>query len=127
MIVKKDQILDFYMRSEGEPKYNKNLLINSDENEEAITQVRLTLLTEKGEVLGEPNFGVDVNQYLFDFDINPFSLTKEAENQIATYVSASRIKNISVTPAQFTDDRERKTFVLSVDIQGNDPFGIFYG
>ena len=127
MIIKKDQILDFYMRSEGEPKYNKNLLINSDENEEAITQVRLTLLTEKGEVLGEPNFGVDVNQYLFDFDINPFSLTKEAENQIATYVSASRIKNIIVTPAQFTDDRERKTFVLSVDIQGNDPFGIFYG
>jgi phage baseplate assembly protein W len=127
MQIKKNQILDFYMRSEEDPKYNKNMLINSDIDEEAITQIRITLLTEKGEVLGEPNFGIDVNKYLFDFDINPFTLTREAENQIAKFVSASRLKNIIVTPAQYTDDRERKTFVLSVNIEGNDPFGIFYG
>ena len=59
-------VQDFYMRSPGDPKYKEGILQTSEDIEEAISQIRMTLLTEKGEVLGEPDFGIDVNRYLFD-------------------------------------------------------------
>jgi hypothetical protein len=118
---------DFYMRSEGDPKYKRGILQVSDDTEEAISQIKMTLLTDKGEVLGEPEFGLEVNKYLFDFETNPFGLSNEANLQIEKYVASSKIKNIEVSPSKFTDDRDRDVFVLEVNINGNNSFGVFYG
>ena len=118
---------DFYMRSEGDPKYKRGILQVSDDTEEAISQIKMTLLTDKGEVLGEPGFGLEVNKYLFDFETDPFGLSKEANLQIEKYVASSKIKNIEVSPSKFTDDRDRDVFVLEVNINGNNSFGVFYG
>ena len=118
---------DFYMRSEGDPKYKSGVIQVSDDTEEAISQIKMTLLTDKGEVLGEPEFGLEVNKYLFDFETNPFGLSNEANLQIEKYVASSKIKNIEVTPSKFTDDRERDVFVLEVNINGDNSFGVFYG
>lgn len=120
-------VRDFYMRSEEDPNYKKGILEVSDDTEEAISQIKMTLLTEKGSVLGDPNFGLDVNRYLFDFDVDPFGLSNDANSQIDNYVSASKLKNITVTPSKFTDDRDRDVFVLEIGIDGDNPFGIFYG
>jgi len=120
-------VRDFYMRSEEDPNYKKGILEVSDNTEEAISQVKMTLLTEKGSVLGDPDFGLDVNRYLFDFDIDPFGLSNNANNQIDKYVSASKLKNITVEPSKFTDDRDRDVFVLEIGIDGDNPFGILYG
>ena len=118
---------DFYMRSEGDPKYKRGILQVSDDTEEAISQIKMTLLTDKGEVLGEPEFGLEVNKYLFDFETDPFGLSNQANLQIEKYVASSKIKNIEVSPSKFTDDRDRDVFVLEVNINGNNSFGIFYG
>lgn len=118
---------DFYMRSKEDPKYKTGVLQVSDETEEAVSQVRMTLLTERGSVLGEPNFGLDVNKYLFDFDTDPFGLSDEANSQIEMYVASAKKKNIDVIPSKFTDDKDRDVFVLEVNINGNNPFGVLYG
>lgn len=119
-------VRDFYMRTFGDPKYISNTYETTDEIEEAVSQIKMTLLTEKGEVLGEPDFGVNVNKYLFDFDIDPFSLSGEAEGQIDKYVTSSRKRDIQVRPGQFTDERDRKVFVLSVNIKGSSSFALLY-
>lgn len=118
---------DFYMRSDGDPKFKKGILQVTDETEEAVSQIKMTLLTEKGEVLGEPEFGLDVNRYLFDFDTDPFGLSSQANLQVEKYVSAAKLKNIEITPSKFTDDKDRDVFVLQVNINGDNPFGVFYG
>ena len=119
-------VKDFYMRSPGDPKYKVDILETTEDIEEAISQIRMTLLTEKGEVLGEPEFGIDVNRYLFDFNVDPFAISAGAELQLEKYVTASRTRDISVTPAKYTDERERQIFVLSIGIEGEDPFGALY-
>ena len=125
-MAKRNTIQDFYMRSKEDPKYKNDILENSDELEEAIAQIRMTLLTEKGEVLGEPNFGIDVNKYLFDFEIDPFALSKQANAQLEIYVAASTTHNIEVKPAEYLDEKQRKVFVLGIGIEGIDPFAILY-
>ncbi len=118
---------DFYMRSEEDPNYKKGILQVSDDTEEAISQVKMTVLTEKGSVLGEPDFGLDVNKYLFDFETDPFKLSNDANNQIERFVASAKIKNIDVEPSTFTDEKDRDVFVLKINIDGENPFGIFYG
>jgi hypothetical protein len=119
-------IRDIYMRSEEDPNYKKGILQVSDDTEEAISQVKMTLLTEKGSVLGEPDFGLDVNKYLFDFETDPFGLSTEANEQIERFVASAKTKNIDVIPSKFTDEKDRDVFVLKIAIDGDNPFGIFY-
>ena len=71
-------MIDFYFRAPGDPNYNPDLLSCSNDIENTIEQIRMTLLTKKGEVLGEPNFGLDTTKYLFEFEGYPLdSLEKE--------------------------------------------------
>tara|TARA_R110000868_G_scaffold110719_2_gene299640 strand:+ start:514 stop:885 length:372 start_codon:yes stop_codon:yes gene_type:complete len=119
-------IRDFYTRTQDDPKYTSGLIENSDSLEETIAQIKMTLLTNKGEVLGEPNFGIEVNKYLFEFDIDPFQLSSEASSQIDSFVTGSNIYDIKVKPSRYSDDKDRDVFVLGIDITGEDSFGIFY-
>jgi hypothetical protein len=49
---------DFYIVSDFEPGYDPNKLEVSSDLESTIQQIKMTLFTRKGEVLGDPGFGV---------------------------------------------------------------------
>lgn len=108
---------DFYTRTDDDPKYLNDRVEISDELESAIQQVKMTLFTKKGEVLGEPDFGIDLDGYLFEYSVNPFNLSAEATEQINKYVSEARKRQITVSPSTYPDDRSnRDILVLLVDI-----------
>jgi hypothetical protein len=122
------QLRDFYIRPESDPAHRPNQLEVYDEIESILQQVKMTLFTKKGEVLGELNFGVDVEKYLFEFSLDPFALSNEAEIQINKYVTESKKRNITVDPATYPDDRSnREIFVLLINIpEAKSPLAIFY-
>jgi hypothetical protein len=108
---------DFYTRTNDDPKYLTDRVEIGDELESAIQQVKMTLFTKKGEVLGEPDFGIDLNSYLFEYSIDPFNLSDEASTQINKYVAEARKRQIKITPSLYPDDRSnRDILVLLVDI-----------
>jgi hypothetical protein len=77
----------------------------------------MTLFTKKGEVLGEPDFGIDLNKYLFEYDIDPMSLSHEATSQVNKYVAEARKRQITVNPSLYPDDKSnRDILVLLIDI-----------
>lgn len=122
------QYRDFYLRPESDPAYQPDQLEVYDELENALQQIRMTLFTSKGEVLGEPNFGTDVDKYLFEFEIDPFSLTRDASSQINTYVSEAKKRKMTVKPARYNDSvTGRDIFVLLIDIpEVKNQISIFY-
>jgi len=122
------QLRDFYIRPESEPAHRPDQLEVYDELESTLQQIKMTLFTNKGEVLGEPNFGIEVERYLFEFNIDPFALSSEASNQINNYVTESRKRTITVDPASYPDDRSnREIFVLLINIpEVKTPLSIFY-
>ena len=119
---------DFYLRPETDPAFRPEQLEVYDELESCLQQIKMTLFTQKGEVLGEPEFGLEVEKYLFEFTIDQFALTKEAGGQITKYVGEARKRNIGVRPASYKDDRAgREVFVLLIDIpELKNPLSIFY-
>jgi hypothetical protein len=122
------KLRDLYIRSESEPGFESDRLEVFDELESTLQQIKMTLFTRKGEVLGEPNFGIEVDRYLFEFSIDPFNIKQDATNQINTYVSGARKKTITVDPASYQDDKVgREIFVLLINIpELNNTLSVFY-
>ena len=119
---------DFYTRTDEDPKYLGDRVEISDELESAIQQVKMTLFTRKGEVLGEPDFGIELDSYLFEYSIDPNRLGKDATSQINKYVTEARKRQITVSPSLYPDDKaNRDIFVLLIDIpESKNSFAMFY-
>lgn len=122
-----ENIRDFYMRPESDPKFRPDQIEVYNEIEASINQVKMTLLTRKGEVLGEPNFGINPEQYLFDFENDPFLIAGDAETQISQFVTESKKRKIGVTPSYTLDEKDNKIYALQIYIDGyRSPFAILY-
>ena len=122
-------MIDFYFRTPGDPNYVEGVTSSTNDLENVATQIRMTLLTKKGEVLGEPNFGFDPTKYLFEFegfDMKP--MEREANSQIEEYVMLSRIYDVRAEPFTLDDTTNlyRMSMGLSVSIQGTRSFATFY-
>jgi hypothetical protein len=50
----------------------------------------MLLLTDKGEVLGDPKFGLGLESLIFDLDLNEVSLRKEIDLYLFLYVPLFR-------------------------------------
>lgn len=108
---------DFYTRTLDDPRFLGDRVEISDELESAIQQVKMTLFTKKGEVLGEPDFGLQFENYLFEYDIDPMSLAQEGADQINKYVSEGRKRQITLSPSIYQDEKaNRDILVLLVNI-----------
>jgi len=120
---------DLYFRETTDPNFRGSIFESSDDIENTISQVRMTLLTKKGEVLGEPNYGLDVTKYLFEFEGYPLEiLEKEASEQIQNYVMLSRVYEVVPTAFTLEDDNDIHKVGLGLDIsiKGRRTFAVLY-
>ena len=77
---------DIYAIPEEEPRYDKNILEISNELDEIIQQVDMILFTNKGDVLCMPEFGVNLEQYLFNTTFNTVQIKNIIMNQIRSFI-----------------------------------------
>lgn len=122
------QLRDFYTREGDDIKFQEGRLEISDDLESAIQQIKMTLFTNKGEVLGEPDFGLDIEKYLFEYSINRESIAREAAGQINKYAGEVKKRRITVDSTIYPDEvSNRDIFVLLVNLpEQKDPIAIFY-
>lgn len=77
---------DIYAIPEEEPRYKSDVIEITSELDEIIQQVDMILFTKKGEVLCMPEFGCDLEQYLFDTSYNDSQIKNIIMNQINNFV-----------------------------------------
>jgi phage baseplate assembly protein W len=82
-------ISDLYIRTPEDPNY-KFLLSHSDQIESIVTKIKMILNTSQGKVLGDVNFGVGLEDLVFETKINKTELENRIKQQISQYVSESR-------------------------------------
>lgn len=122
-------MIDFYFREPGDPNYIDGKLSSTDDIENTIEQIRMTLLTRKGEVLGEPDFGLDTTKYLFEFEGSSLTaMEKEADTQIHEYVMMSKIYTINAKAFMLDDITDAYKIGLGLDISldGRRAFATLY-
>lgn len=122
-------MIDLYLRAPGDPNYIPDKFSSNDDIENAVQQVRMTLLTRNGEVLGEPKFGLNTTKYLFEFEgYSTKALESEASDQIQEYVMLSKVYDIRPTVFTLNDlaDIYKTGLGINISINGRSSFAALY-
>jgi hypothetical protein len=86
-------IQDIYIRSPRDPNFIYGIYSHSDPIESIIAKIRMILGTTQGQVLGDLNFGVGIEDMIFETRINNIDLEEKISKQITQYIAeASQYK-----------------------------------
>ena len=78
-------IRDIYSRSEQAPKYNDQTLEVSDTLSQLIIKIENCLFTRKGDILGSPGMGANLNDLIFSLVLNENTIQNSINGQISAY------------------------------------------
>jgi len=82
-------IQDIYIRNPEDPNYVINVLDHSDPIESIISKIRVIFGTRQGQVIGDLNFGLGIEDLIFETRINKVRLEEDIKRQIMEYVTES--------------------------------------
>ena len=77
---------EIYNRDPNDPNYDPLSMEISDKVEICIGQIKMLLLTSKGEVLGDPRFGLNLEDLIFTLELSENAIKKELDLFINNYI-----------------------------------------
>lgn len=116
-------VQEIYIRQPNDPKFQDELLDFSDEYEMLYSKILMILNTRKGEVLGDPNFGVSLEEYLFTFELSDTELQSEIFTQIQAYVEEYKLFDVKLDIKRFRGT-VRDIILLDFFVNGRKSFGL---
>jgi len=78
-------VIEIYNRDPGDFGYKDDVIETTDPIEICIGQIKMLLLTNKGEVLGDPLFGIALDELIFNLELSEESVKAEIDFQMNTY------------------------------------------
>ena len=79
-------IKDFNIRGKNHPKYNSTRVLEDRTIEFVVQKLENLLFTNKGDVLGDPNFGANLEYYLWTTNVPVSKIENEIKSQIDQYI-----------------------------------------
>ena len=79
--------VDIYLRNSTDPTYEEGRAEISEELDLFLQQIEMVILTPKGSVMGDPDYGASLDTYLWSFGKTGPELEAEAMRQINKYCS----------------------------------------
>ena len=113
--------MDFYIKYIGDPNYQTGVIQNNGEIEQLLTQIETTLFTRKRDVLGEPEFGCNLEDLVYGLNQNEYQIRNEIEKQISNYIPLASKYSTSVDVKFF---RGEVRDICYVDITVNNEYTI---
>jgi hypothetical protein len=77
---------DFYITNSTEPTFNQYKVVEDDIINVILQKYKLVLFTNKGDVMGDPNFGADLEYLLFQTKVSNDYVKNSIITQINTYI-----------------------------------------
>ena len=109
--------IDIYTRDETAQKYQDDVMDVSDNLSFLIIQIENILFTNKKEVLGQMDFGANLEEKLFSINANEADIKSEIVMQIANYCPLAIVYPIQVN-VMFFDGTNRDICVVDIIIDG---------
>ena len=116
--------MEFYIRDIGDPHYDNKELQTSSEISMLLTQLETLLFTRKGDVMGDPEFGANLDDYVYALRYNETMLKSVIEKQIAYYIPLAAKYNTQVE-VTFTDEDTRHLLFVDVIIDSKYQLALF--
>ena len=114
---------DIYMRDPEDPNYKPGILEVSDEIQMLISQIKMILFTNKGEVMGAPEFGVNLEEQLFTLSKNEYAIKGVLQDQVMAFCELANKYPVSFN-IKFAKGNTRDMCIINVLIDGTKTFGV---
>jgi hypothetical protein len=114
---------EIYCRNYDDPGYTYNQLSTKNALEAFLTKLRMIIFTNKGEILGQYDLGLDLERMLFELNFNAADLQKDFYNQIGQYAPEAVNYNININ-VNFVPGSVRDIAYIDIYIDGTKYLGV---
>jgi hypothetical protein len=112
--------IDMYFKLSNYPYYDPSEIEVIDSLENFLQQLEMIITTPKGSLLGDPNFGVSLESYLWTFTTSSSSIKQSIINQIIEYVGFDGFGQIPYEiDVNFLKGEVYDTMIVDILIDGN--------
>lgn len=84
--MKLPDLKDFTIRYKGHPKYDETKIEENNPIEVLVQKLEMLLLTNKGEVVGNPDFGADLEYKLWKTNMSKETIEDDVNREIGKYI-----------------------------------------
>lgn len=118
---------DFYTRDNSYKKYNNNDILEiNDELSDLIIKIEQLLFTKKGEVLGSPDFGCNLDDLVFSQVLTASYIENQINDQIASYCTSFSKFNIKAKVSFFQATENANGCLIDVYVNDERVIGALY-
>jgi hypothetical protein len=111
--------IDLYFKMDTYPYYEPNEIELNDRVELLLQEVEMILTTPKGSVLGDPDFGMSLDSYIWSTSKGSSHIKQDALTQFNTYISPEAFRDISLdVEVNFVKGEVWDTLFLDILIDG---------
>jgi len=114
---------ELYCRNVNDPNYSSGQLETGNPVEALLTKLRMIMFTKRGEVLGAPDIGLDLDYHLFELNFNSFQLQQNFLAQISKYVPEAQFYKIDLQ-VNFVPGTVRDIAYIDIYIDGKKYLGV---
>lgn len=114
---------EIYCKTANDPTLQSDILEHQDIYEAVLSKIRMILFTTKGEVLGEPDFGISLEDYVFETKVSAGDMKKMIIEQITTYVPEHEYFDVTVD-VKFQQGPTQDRAFIDIKLNGTPAIGI---
>lgn len=115
--------IDFYIGYPGHPRFTDLEIIEDDVIRVIIQKYEMIIFTNKGELLGDPNFGSDLPSLLHETKLSAEAIEGDIRAQISDYINEIDDIEYGLTVEFFEDpERYQEYMVISFTIKDYEVF-----
>lgn len=117
---------DFFTRDDSYKSYNNNILQINDELSDVIIKIEQILFTNKGEILGMPEFGCNLEDMVFSQVLNENYIQNYILTQINDYCTHNTGLDVTVKVSFFKVDDYTNGCLIDVYINDERVIGAIF-
>jgi hypothetical protein len=110
--------IDFYIGYPGHPRFREPEIIEDDVIRVIVQKYEMIIFTNKGELLGDPNFGADLPSLLHETRLSAEAIEGDIRAQISDYIEEIDGIEYGLTVEFFEDpDRYQEYMVITFNLK----------
>jgi hypothetical protein len=117
---------EVYIINQYEGGYQPDKIEEDDSVRALIQKIKMIMFTRKGEVLGDPDFGISLEDLLFEFGFSANELRRAFDQQISKYVTEANDFDLKLD-INFVPGTVRDVVYIDIFINGTKSFGLVAG
>lgn len=115
---------ELYMRDPSDPLYTENVLEQSSEIETLLGEIRMIMFTKQGDVMGSYNFGYNLEDKLYLFNLSASELKNKLTDAIYNFCPDAAKYSVDVS-VEFFRGTVRDACLIDIIVDGQKSLGIF--